>query len=79
MKVSKRLYGDKQRKLHPLGQESKYFLSYKYTDNGIPKVTYKIMTVNEMKGPKLWEYINENIKNTTGQEEGYHITALNKS
>ena len=31
-----------------------------------------------MEGNKLWEYINENIKNTVGQEEDYHITAFNK-
>ena len=78
MKVSKRLYSDKQRKLYPLGQESKYFLSYKYTDDGIPMVTYQIITIGEMEGNKLWEYINENIKNTVGQEEDYHITAFNK-
>ena len=53
MKVSKRLYGDKQRKLYPLGQENNYFLSYKYADNGIPKVTYQIITIGEMEG-KLW-------------------------
>ena len=78
MKVSKRLYGDKQRKLYPLGQENNYFLSYKYADNGIPKVTYQIITISEMEGNKLWKYINENIKNTIGQEEDYHITAFNK-
>ena len=36
------------------------------------------MFIGEMEGNKLWEYINENIKNTVGQEEGYHILALNK-
>ena len=78
MKVSKRLYGDKQQKLHPLGQKSKYFLSYKYANDGIPMVTCRIITIGEMEGDRLWEYINESIKNTIGQEKDYHITALNK-